>query len=369
MPGSAAQRPAEVARPDLDGVGQAHELVVERVEDAARALLLVDGEVGAGDVADEQRVAGQDRPRLVAARGVDERERGVLGAVAGRVQRADLQRAEFEFPAVVERLVVVVGLGVAVDVDGRAGGGDEPAVAGDVVGVVVGLQDVLDAHAEVAREAQVLVDVELRVDDGGDAGVLVADEVAGAAEVVVGELAEDHRVLPGVVVSRFCCSQAVMPPETLWASRPARRAAVGGHRRAAAALADEGDGAVGRQLAEALLELAERQVPRAGREASRPLGVLADVDEDQAAGLVSGQGLDDVHRVLALERASPSRVAEADVGQDAVQRLGQPPRPLAEQPQRDRDEQQADQGGVEQDGDAEDDAHLLRRQRAATARR
>ena len=101
----------------------------------------------------------------------------------------------FELPAVVERLVVVVRVGVAVDVDGRAGGGDEAAVAGDVVGVVVGLQDVLDADAEVAGEPQVLVDVELGVDDGGDAGVLVADEVGGAAEVVVGELAEDHRVL------------------------------------------------------------------------------------------------------------------------------------------------------------------------------
>ena len=32
----------------------------------------------------------------------------------------------------------------------------------------------------------------LRVDDRGHAGVLIADEVAGAAEVVVRELAEEH---------------------------------------------------------------------------------------------------------------------------------------------------------------------------------
>src|ERR671916_1453819 len=93
-----------------------------------------------------------------------------------------------------------------------------------MVGVVVGLQDVLDADAEVAGEPQVLVDVELGVHDGGDAGVLVADEVAGATEVVVSELAEDHRVLPSV--SSPWRSHAVIPPETLWASRPARRAAV-----------------------------------------------------------------------------------------------------------------------------------------------
>ena len=62
---------------------------MQRAEDAAGALLLLDGEVGAGDVADEQRVAGQHGPRLVAARGVDQREGGVLGPVAGRVERAD----------------------------------------------------------------------------------------------------------------------------------------------------------------------------------------------------------------------------------------------------------------------------------------
>ena len=62
--GPAAQRAAEMPGPHLDGVGQRHELVVERAEDAARALVLVDRQVGAGDVADEQRVAGQHRPRL-----------------------------------------------------------------------------------------------------------------------------------------------------------------------------------------------------------------------------------------------------------------------------------------------------------------
>ena len=87
---------------------------------------------------------------------------------------------------------VVLGAGVLVDVDRRAGGGGQPAVAGDVVGVVVGLEHVLDRDAHVARERQVLVDLEARVDDGRDARVLVADEVGGAAEVVVHDLAEDH---------------------------------------------------------------------------------------------------------------------------------------------------------------------------------
>ena len=292
----------------------------------------------------------------------------MLGPVPGRVQRADLQRAEFELPAVVEGLVVVVGLGVAMDVDGRAGGGDEAAVAGDVVGVVVGLQDVLDADAEVAREAQVLVDVELGVDHGGDAGVLIADEVAGAAEVVVGELAEDHRVLPGVVVVRPWRSQAVMPPETLWASRPARRAAVAAIAERRPLWQMNATGRSRRQLAEALLELAERQVPRAGREPSRSLGVLADVDEDQTAGLLTGEGLDDVHGVLAREEHRDHAWPKRTSGRTRSSGLGSHHAHLTEQPQRDRHEQQADERGVEQDGDAEDHAHLLGRQRAESAK-
>ena len=97
-----------------------------------------------------------------------------------------------QLPAVVERLVRVVRARLAVDVDDRAGRGGEAAVAGHVVGVGVRLEHVLDRHAEIAREPQVLVDVEPRIDDGGDARVVVADQVGGAAEIVVGDLSEDH---------------------------------------------------------------------------------------------------------------------------------------------------------------------------------
>jgi hypothetical protein len=162
------------------------------VEDAARALVLVDGEIRPGDVAHEQAVPGQDGPGLLASVRVDQRERRVLGAVAGRVERAHRESAAAELPALVERVVLVVRRRVAVHVDRGAGRRREPPVTRDVIGVVVRLEDVLDVDAEEARQAQVLADVELRVDNRGDARVLVADQVAGAAEVVVDELAEDH---------------------------------------------------------------------------------------------------------------------------------------------------------------------------------
>jgi hypothetical protein len=101
--------------------------------------------------------------------------------------------AQLELPTILELLVLVIRRGLAVDVDRRPGGDREPPVTGDVVGVVVRLEDVLDAHAGVAGHPQVLVDVEPGVHDRRHARALVPDQVRGAAEVVVCELTEQHR--------------------------------------------------------------------------------------------------------------------------------------------------------------------------------
>jgi hypothetical protein len=181
-----------VARPDLAGVRKHHQPLAEGTEDAPGALALVHREVGPRDVADEEAVAGQHGPGLAAAGAVDECERRVLRPVAGRVDRADGEPAQLELPSVVEGKVVVERLGVPVDVDAGSGGGHQAPVTGHVIGVVVGLEDVLDVDAEVAGELQIRVYVELGVDDRRNSGVLVADQVAGAAEVLVDELPEDH---------------------------------------------------------------------------------------------------------------------------------------------------------------------------------
>ena len=62
--------------------------------------------------------------------------------------------------------------------------------------MVMGLDYVLDPHAHVAGHREVVLDVELGVDDRRDTGVLVSHKVGPTAEVVVDELAEDHRVDP-----------------------------------------------------------------------------------------------------------------------------------------------------------------------------
>jgi hypothetical protein len=68
----------------------------------------------------------------------------------------------------------------------------EPAVTGDVIGVGVRLQDPDDPDVVVGREVQVLLDGVRRVDHQGFATHWVADQVGGAAKVVVDELAEQH---------------------------------------------------------------------------------------------------------------------------------------------------------------------------------
>ena len=69
----AAERAGDVAGEDLDAVAEVDE-PAQAVEEAARAVERRHGEVGPRGVADEERVAGQHEPRLVAARAVDDRE-------------------------------------------------------------------------------------------------------------------------------------------------------------------------------------------------------------------------------------------------------------------------------------------------------
>ena len=134
----------------LDAVGEL-EQPAQRVEEPFGALQGPDREIGPGGVADEERVAGEHEPGLVAARVVDDREAAVLGPVAGRVDDAERDGADLDLVAVAHRVVRVVDAGVGVHADGDAVLEREPAVPGDVVGVGVRLDRADDPRARAAR--------------------------------------------------------------------------------------------------------------------------------------------------------------------------------------------------------------------------
>ena len=60
-------------------------------------------------------------------------------------------------------------------IDRRAGAIAQLEVAGDEVGMKVREEDVLDSQAVLGGEREVLIDVALRIDDGGRVRLLVAD--------------------------------------------------------------------------------------------------------------------------------------------------------------------------------------------------
>ena len=82
----------------------------------------------------------------------------------------------------------------------------EPAVAGEVVGVRVRLDDPDDPHAAPVGLGQHRLDRVRGIDDRGDARVLVADQIRGAAEIVVEELLEEHG--PSTLPLRPAASEA-----------------------------------------------------------------------------------------------------------------------------------------------------------------
>ena len=76
----------------------------------------------------------------------------------------------------------------------RSGAADEPATAGDVIGVIVRLDHVDDASTRGAGELEVDVDVPARVHH--DRLTAVGQQVGGTAKLVVQDLMEAHQRSP-----------------------------------------------------------------------------------------------------------------------------------------------------------------------------
>ncbi len=187
----ATQRARDVPGVDLDAVRELQQ-AMQAVEQTLGALVGLDRQVGPRSVADEQRVPGQQEPRLLGACPVGDRETAVLGPVPRRVNHVQPHAADVDRLPVGERFEGYAGSREGVDRDGHAVLEREAPVSGDVVRVRVGLQDADDPHVAPRRLLEVLLDRVCGVDDDGIAGFLVADQVGRAAEIVVDELREQH---------------------------------------------------------------------------------------------------------------------------------------------------------------------------------
>ena len=100
--------------------------------------------------------------------------------------------ADRELVAVRERLERVLGVGERMDRDGKAVLERKPAVSRDMVGVRVRLEDAHDPHAFRRRGLQVLLDLRRPGRRGRPSRSPVADQVGGAAQILVDELPEEE---------------------------------------------------------------------------------------------------------------------------------------------------------------------------------
>jgi hypothetical protein len=178
-------------------LGQAQQLSVQRVIKHAGQRLggHANGrqEVGAADVADQERVPGEHRVRPArVARQVDDDDRDAFRRVPGRLEDLQADIAELQRVAVLERMEVVVRLRASTEVDGRPHALLQFQMAGHEVRVEMGQDDVLDREAIPRRVVDVPVDVTTRVDDDGRACPLVADQVRRLRQTAEVVLREDH---------------------------------------------------------------------------------------------------------------------------------------------------------------------------------
>ena len=86
--------------------------------------------------------------------------------------------------------MLVGDIGLIRDVDRRSGRRLKATAPGQMIGMVVRLQDVLDLEPVLVGEREVVLDLPLRVDDSCLAAV--GDDVGRAAKIVVQDLTEEH---------------------------------------------------------------------------------------------------------------------------------------------------------------------------------
>ena len=194
-----AQRAGAVGRVDQGLVGKRQEFVVERVVKVCAEVVGCPPErgaqVGAADIADKQRVAGEDGVRLCRVLlQIEDQDRDGLDGVAGGFEDLQAQSREVERIAVLHGHESVFRLGAGAEMDGRAATVAQFQMAGDEVGMEVGQEDVADLEAEFLGVGQVLLDVALRIDDDGGRAGLVSEQIGGVGQAAQVVLFQNHEI-------------------------------------------------------------------------------------------------------------------------------------------------------------------------------
>ena len=155
------------------------------MEEALGAFARLDLEIWPRGVADQERVDGEDET-------LPDDERAVLRPVSRRVQHPDRDGACVQHLTVRQGLEGELGIRKRMDRDGHAVFQSQTAMTRDVIGVSVGLEHEGDGHAGVPRGLEIRLDRVRGVDQERLPLTGIADQVGGAAEIVVDELAEQH---------------------------------------------------------------------------------------------------------------------------------------------------------------------------------
>ena len=184
--------------------------------------IVADGreEIGAADIADEQRVAGEHTERLAGRAVGPYDDADGFGGVARCLEDLEVDRAEREMIAVAMRLdreADAPGRRLAVD-DVGTGGGGEFEMTGEEVGVEVRLDHLRDGEPVGGGIVQVFGDVALGVDHDGGARLGVADEVARVREAVQVVLREEQGHVGSSIggVGTKGILPHLSPQDTLW---------------------------------------------------------------------------------------------------------------------------------------------------------
>ncbi len=149
-------------------------------------------EVWTSDVADEQRITGQNHRRLGAAEGVRNQNRNQFRPVAGRMQDTEPQLPEFQLLAVAERLKRVGHLGDFVKTELTSVLANQSARAGDMVGMNVRINDILQPETALAQKCVVGLCVDRGIDDCRVVRSARGDQVRCTSTAFVQELLEIH---------------------------------------------------------------------------------------------------------------------------------------------------------------------------------